>query len=163
MGLRRRLLIPAVCATASIAAGCSTAPPLYTQPGAEHQVVAQTAQVFREFCVGGNRGLVHFDSLDGISVTSDWSGVAGWPIKLVVLPGTHSLRLLMLAPATSIWSNWRGFTEVQHDFRGGTSYLIKYRRVAEDQMKVWIEEMPTQGDIAPSTVFCSQDSYQGPT
>lgn len=125
-------------------------PALFSQPGTERLPPSGTAQVFREFCTGGNRGLIHFDSLNGSTVRDNPSFKGGWPTKLVLTPGAHTIGLDFKAPG------FQGNSSISHTFESGKVYLIKYRRVTEDTYRAWIEQLPLAGEIEATTVFCTQ-------
>jgi hypothetical protein len=142
--VKRYLVVSCVLASA-----CAS-PILYRQQGTENLVPSSTAQVFREFCIGGNRGLVHFDSLDGLTVRDNPSFKGGWPMKLVLTPGVHTIGLDFKAPG------FQGDTSITHNFEGGKVYLVKYKRISYETYRTWIELLPLNGEIDAEKVFCTQ-------
>ena len=95
-------------------------------------------------------------AIDGVSVTNTGSEYSGWPIKLMITPGLHTITLNAYAPANSIWDYWQGLVDVEYDFESGKSYLLRYRRKAKDKIEVWVDNIPIDGEISPNTVFCMQ-------
>ena len=143
------------CLSILFLAACAAPPTSFVQPSAQGLPPSAVAQVFREFCVGGGRGLIHFESLDGTNVQHNQVATGGWPIKLVVMPGRHTVGVNYQAPDSSPFARWNGHTSLAHDFKAGKVYLLKYRRTSVDRYRAWFDILPLHGEVEATQVFCT--------
>ena len=122
--------------SSSLLVGCSATPPIFLEQGATNLPPRETAEISREFCIGGGRGLIHFTALDGQRI----GGAIGATAKLVVTPGRHTVEVLYLAPDSTIFARWEGAMRLTHDFEANSSYVLRYERTDIDRYRAWIEK-----------------------